>query len=121
MLKEHKKKNFRHRAIRVLLVKKLLDEKVLVHGNIAEEVGVTLPTLKTIITNLKAPNYLPNLHQKVMLQIRAETIRDNVIKSQLDRRDKVIRIADVQFSLRTDNKLQLSKGRINKIAHELGY
>jgi hypothetical protein len=56
-----------------------------------------------------------------MLQIRAETIRDNTIKSQLDRRDKVIRIADVQFSLRTDNKLQLSTNRINQIAHELGY
>jgi hypothetical protein len=42
MLLEQKKGTFRHRALRVLLVKKLLDENVLVHGNIAEEVGVTM-------------------------------------------------------------------------------
>ena len=56
-----------------------------------------------------------------MLQIRAETIRDNAIKSQLDRRDKAIRIADVQNTLRTDGNIQLSTVRINQIAHELGY
>jgi hypothetical protein len=56
-----------------------------------------------------------------MLQVRAETIRDHTITSQLDRRDKVISIADVQYALKIDNKLELSKVRIQKIAHELGY
>jgi AraC-like DNA-binding protein len=118
---DHKKGSYRHRAVRVLLVKKLLDEKVLVHGNIAEEVGVSMQTLKKIIVDLKDPNYLKNLHQEVMLKIRVETQRNNAIKSQLDWRDKLISIKDVQYSLRTTDSIQLSVDRIQKIAHQLGY
>jgi predicted transcriptional regulator len=90
MMSAHPKRSLRHRAVRTLLVKKLLDEGILVPQNIAEEVGVSMTTLKRIITGLEEPNHLKNLHQRVQTKIRVETIRDMNIKTQLDRRDKVI-------------------------------